>query len=329
MTRRDGRSGGPAATRAGTRRPRARPIGFVERWHAGVPLLLDGALGTEIERHGGDAGLPLWSARALLDDPRLVARIHRDYATAGAELLVANTFRTQARTLAHAGLTERAAELTALAVRLAREAAQAAPGPCWVAGSAPTLEDCYRPDLVPGDDALCREHTAHAANLGTAGVDVVLVETLNTVREARAAVAAARAARLPVIASFVCDADARLLSGEPLAAALDAAREAGALGVGVNCVPPRVAHAVLPALTRSGLPFLMKANLGAPTDGDGIRRRDELAPEALAREADAWLDAGARAVGGCCGTTPAHVAAIEHVVSTRRGPRTQFASPGA
>ncbi|MBW2314509.1 MAG: homocysteine S-methyltransferase family protein [Deltaproteobacteria bacterium] len=317
MTRRDPRTG---ATKA---------MEFTERWTAGKPLLLDGALGTEIERRGGDAGLPLWSARALCDDPALVAQIHRDYVTAGAEVVVANTFRTQARALAHGGLADRAAELTHDAAWLARDATARAPGPCWVAGSAPTLEDCYRPDLVPDEASLAREHGEHAANLAAAGVDVVFAETLNTVREARAALRAAHEAGLPAIASFVCDGSARLLSGEPLAAAVEAAAGEGAIGVGVNCLPARAARACLPTLTASGLPFLVYANLGEPTEDGAFRSSDELSPDAFAREAGAWLEAGAHAVGGCCGTTPGHLAAIERLVSIRRGPRTQFASPRA
>ena len=300
-----------------------------ERLAAGPPLALDGALGTEIERRGGDAGLPLWSARALLADPRLVARIHRDYAEAGAEILLADTFRTQVRSLAHAGLAGRAGELCTLAVRLAREAAVQAPGPCWVAGSAPPLEDCYRPELVPAEDALRREHATHAANLVAAGTDLLFVETMNTVREARAALVAAREAGAAAVVSFVCGANARLLSGEPLEQALEAVAPFAPLAVGVNCLPPRTAVACLPALSRCGLPFLVYANLGAPTPDGGFRRSDELAPEAFADEAERWLDAGARAVGGCCGTTPSHVAAIAKRLSTRRGARTQNASPPA
>jgi S-methylmethionine-dependent homocysteine/selenocysteine methylase len=307
---------------------RAGRWSFSERL-AGPPILLDGALGTEIERHGGDAGLPLWSARALIEAPELVARIHRGYAAAGAEVLVANTFRTQARTLAHAGRAERAAELTARAVALADAAAARAPGPCWIAGSAPPLEDCYRPDLVPDDESLRREHGAHAANLAAAGVDAVFAETHHTRREAVAAVAAARGAGLPVVASFVCDDAGRLLSGEPLAASLEAAARAGACAVGVNCLPPRAVAACLPPLAEAGLPFFVYANLGAPSDAGGFRRSDALDPEAFAAVAAGWLDAGARAVGGCCGTTPAHVAAIGSVLSARRGPRTQFVSPRA
>jgi S-methylmethionine-dependent homocysteine/selenocysteine methylase len=307
---------------------RAGRWSFTERL-AGPPILLDGALGTEIERHGGDAGLPLWSARALIETPELVARIHRDYAHAGAEVIVADTFRTQARTLAHAGLADRAAALTTRAVVLARDAVATAPGPCWIAGSAPPLEDCYRPDLVPDDASLRREHGEHARNLAAAGVDAVFAETHHTLREAVAAVVAARDAGLPVVASFVCDDAARLLSGAPLAAALEAAERAGACAVGVNCLPPRAVEACLPELSAAGLPFVVYANLGAPTDAGGFHRSDELDPEAFAACAATWLDAGARAVGGCCGTTPAHVAAMGSVVSGRRGPRTQFVSPHA
>jgi S-methylmethionine-dependent homocysteine/selenocysteine methylase len=307
----------------------AGPAGLRERLVAGGPLVLDGALGTEIERRGGDAGLPLWSARALLEDPELVARIHREYVEAGAEILVADTFRTQARSLAHAGCGDRARELCALAVRLAREAAERAPGPCWVAGSAPPLADCYRPDLVPVSDALRREHAAHAGNLVAAGVDLVFVETMNTLREARAALAAAREAGAEAVASFVCGEGARLLSGEPLARALEALAPLAPLAVGVNCLPPHAAAACLPALASCGLPFLVYANLGAPAPDGGFVRSDELAPEAFADEAARWLEAGACAVGGCCGTTPAHVAAVAKRVSIRRGVRTQIASPRA
>lgn len=300
-----------------------------ERLASGPPLLLDGALGTEIERHGGDARLPLWSARALLEDPELVARIHREYVAAGAEILVANTFRTQARSLAHAGCADRARELCALAVRLARDAAERATGPCWVAGSAPPLADCYRPDLVPGEDALRREHAAHAENLVAAGVDLVFVETMNTLGEARAALAAARDAGAAALVSFVCGADARLLSGEPLAEVLAGVAPLGPLAVGVNCLPPRAAAACLPVLARSGLAFVVYANLGAPTPDGGFLRSDELVPEAFADEACRWLDAGACALGGCCGTTPAHLAAVAKRLSTRRAGRTQIASPPA
>jgi len=285
--------------------------GFADRLAAERPILLDGATGTELERRGGPCALPLWSAHALLDAPALVARIHRDYVEAGAEVLTADTFRTQARTLARAGLAARAAELTARAVALARDAFGAAPTG-WVAGSMPTLEDCWRPDLAPDDASLDREHAAHAENLAAAGVDLVLVETMNTRREAIAATRAARATGLPVWVSFACDDRARLLSGEPLAEALaDVARFEPAL-VGVNCLPPPHVAPALAVLRALGRPFAVHANLGAPDPTGG--RTHDTTPEQYAAHARRWIDAGARAVGGCCGTTPAHVRAITEAI---------------
>jgi hypothetical protein len=93
------------------------------RLRAGAPLVLDGATGTELERRGVATRLPLWSAGALDSDPELVRQIHADYVASGVDAVTANTFRTQRRTLAHAGIAERAEELTRRAVALARSAA--------------------------------------------------------------------------------------------------------------------------------------------------------------------------------------------------------------
>jgi S-methylmethionine-dependent homocysteine/selenocysteine methylase len=274
------------------------------------PVLLDGALGTELERRGVRAGLPLWSTHALLEAPDVVAQVHRDYATAGAEVLTAGTFRTQRRCLRGsgvAGLEARARELTRDAVRLARDAAGAAGARCFVAGSAPPLEDCYRPDLVPEDAAAEREHREHAENLADAGVDVIAVETLNCIREARVAARAAAATGLPFWVSFVCGPDARLLSGETLADALAQVADFGPALVGVNCLPPSAVRASLVVLAGQPIDFLVYASLGAPA---GRGRSESRSPSEFARDALAWTRAGARMVGGCCGTRPAHVRAI-------------------
>jgi S-methylmethionine-dependent homocysteine/selenocysteine methylase len=280
-------------------------------------LLLDGALGTELERRGVPARLPLWSARALLERPEAVAAIHRDYALAGAEALTADTFRTGRRALAREGHGARAGELTRLAVALARSAAEAAPREVFVLGSQAPLEDCYRPDLVPDDAALEREHGEHAEALAAAGVDAILVETMNAAREAAAAARAAREAGVPFLASFACGASARLLSGEPLEAGLEAALRFGPIAVGANCLPPPALEACLPALARAGLPFLVYPNLGAPDAGGGFAASAAVTPERFGELARAWLAAGAAAVGGCCGTRPAHVAALARVLAAR------------
>ena len=282
------------------------------------PLLLDGALGTELERRGVPTRLPLWSARALLERPDAVAAIHRDYVAAGAEALTANTFRTGRRTLAREGFGARAGELTRLAVALAREAAAPAGREVLVLGSQAPLEDCYRPDLVPDDASLAREHAEQADALAAAGVDAILIETMNAAREAAAAARAAQATGLPFAASFVCDGAARLLSGERLELGLEAALRAGALAVGVNCVPPAAVAACLPALARAGLPFFVYPNLGAPDPVRDFAPSEDETPARFAELAEAWVAAGAAAVGGCCGTRPAHVAALARALAAAR-----------
>jgi S-methylmethionine-dependent homocysteine/selenocysteine methylase len=287
------------------------------RARRGPPLLLDGALGTELERRGAKAALPLWSARALLDRPELVEEIHREYAGAGAELLTANTFRTQRRTLAREGLAARAAELTRLAVELARRAARGAPQRVLVLGSQPPLEDCFRPDLVPGDDALAREHGEHAESLAGAGADAILIETMNAAREAAAAARAASGAGAAFLASFRCGSRAnaaRLLSGEPLARGIEAVARFGPLCVGVNCVAPAALEPCLEELARSGFAFHVYPNLGQPDPERGGAGED-LTPEAFALLARGWVEAGAAVVGGCCGTTPAHIRALARALA--------------
>ena len=93
------------------------------------PLILDGAMGTELQRRGVDIGLPLWSANALVAAPDIVLQIHRDYIAAGADIITTNTFRTTPRAFRNAGLPDRSAELTASAVHLC------AGGPATTSGS--------------------------------------------------------------------------------------------------------------------------------------------------------------------------------------------------
>lgn len=289
---------------------------LLDRVASAGTLVLDGATGTELERRGIRCELPLWSAHALISDPDEVFDIHRMYQLAGADLLTANTFRTQRRALAQVGRGDEAAQLTSSAVRLARRAADHETDPkrdIFVLGSAPPLEDCYRPDRVPDTAALVKEHTEHAANLCAAGVDAILVETMNSVREARVAAAAASETGLPVLVSFICGEDARLLSGEPLGdavRAIDAARPACVL---VNCVPPSQVLACVDVLRDAAPCFGVYANLGEPLSG--ARRSEDRSPSQFAGLAQEWMRAGAKIIGGCCGTTPAHISAL---VSTAR-----------
>jgi S-methylmethionine-dependent homocysteine/selenocysteine methylase len=277
---------------------------------AARPFVLDGATGTELERRGLACTLPLWSSHALLDAPDLLRRVHADYVRAGVDGLTAATFRTQRGVLQRAGLGERARELTALAISLARDAAAERPE-VWIAGSAPPLADCYRPDLVPDAGTLAREHAAHCEALTDGGADWILVETIGTVREAAAAAAAAAATGLAFAVSFIGAAHgATLLSGEPLAEALDAIARFSPSLVAVNCVPARRVDAYLDVLSASGLPFGAYPNFGPPGPTPRSAHREAESPDGFARLALGWIDRGARLVGGCCGTRPEHLRAV-------------------
>jgi S-methylmethionine-dependent homocysteine/selenocysteine methylase len=285
---------------------------FRERLRVGPTILLDAAMGTELQRRGADTRLPLWSARPLVESPDLVSAIHREEVEAGAEVLTANTFRTHGRTLAKGSLEKRSRELTALAVSLAREAADSAGRQVFVAGSLSPLEDCYRPDLVPEDAALEREHREQAESLTEARVDLILLETHNTVRELVAATRAAKATGLPVIASMVTDGTGRLLSGELVEDAVRALEKIEPDAISVNCVPARRLAFDLSRLVDAAwdVPLGAYGNLGLPEDESGWRFTNELSPDAYAETARRWLALGARLIGGCCGTTPAHTAAL-------------------
>ncbi len=195
----------------------------------------------------------------------------------------------------------------------------------FVLGSMAPLEDCYRPDLVPDAAALDREHAAHAENLARAGVDALLIETMNTRREAVAAVGAARATGLPVLASFIAGANADLFDGEPLATFVPALLAAGPAAVLVNCTPVEVIGRVLVALRAlaGSTPVGAYANIGYPEPG-GREPGAALTPAEFGRCAAAWVLAGAQIVGGCCGTTPAHIAALRASVdAVGRSPAAQ------
>jgi S-methylmethionine-dependent homocysteine/selenocysteine methylase len=274
------------------------------------PIVLDGAMGSELYRRGVATRLPLWSSHALISHPEVVAAVHADHARAGAEVLTTNSFRTNIRTLERGGLRERFEELNALAVRLARQAAGSAPQPTWVAGSVAPVEDCYEPERVPPDPELEREHGALTRTLARAGCDLLLVETMNSLREARAALAAGLDTGLPVWVSFAIGPGAVLLSGEDLGEAARDIERRGARAVLVNCAPLPVACEGFRALRAAvSIPCGLYPNHGHSDPVHGWES-DPLDPALFENLARGWFEQGARMVGGCCGTTPEHVRAI-------------------
>ncbi len=282
-------------------------------------LFLDGATGTELNRRGVETGLPLWSANALLNgrDSQILKQIHIDYLRAGADIITTNTFRTHRRALIPSGNADRALEFTRRAVDIARDAIAnvKSESPKFVAGSISTLEDCYRPDLVPPDDELRAEHSERIHHLVECNVDLILIETINTIREAVVIAKLASITGTPVVVSFVCNKTGRLLSGESVTEAAGELLPLGVAAIGVNCAPtPDLAIPLeqLQIACGEDFPLIAYGNIGYADDEVGWVNTDSEDPKAYCSHAVHWP---AKIVGGCCGTTPAHIKQLKSTLS--------------
>lgn len=299
---------------------------LAERLQAGPALLLDAAMGSDLDRRGLPTTLPLWSAVGLMERPDLVQAIHRDNLAAGADIVTTNTFRSTARTLRKAGLDEATSdELDRLAVHLAIAARdEAGRSNALIAGSIAPLDECYEPTFETPDDVALAEHAAQARNLAAAGADFLMIETMPTIREAVLATQAALQTGLPVTVGFVCEATpapggaARLMSGESLAEAVAVLRPYPVAMIFANCAAPSVISSALRQLRAlTELPIGGYANVGQVDSDVGWNPAGALGGDAYAAAAAEWLDLGARVIGGCCGTHPEHTRALRQLLDTR------------
>jgi S-methylmethionine-dependent homocysteine/selenocysteine methylase len=269
------------------------------------PLILDGAVGTELWGRGVPTEGALFSAFAVDHAPEVLGAIHRDYADAGATVHTAATFRTKRRS---AGPDwER---LARAAVSIARAAVRR---DHRVAGSIAPLEDCYRPDLAPADAmVLAREHGELARVLADSGVDLLIAEAMAAPHEAEAAAAACVATGIETWVALTAGPRGDLLTPAALAEAARRCVDRGASTVLVNCVPATKTLAYVEALARIGARVGAYANAGEKDDGLGWlpAERAGAAAARYASLARTWMAAGATVLGGCCGTGPAHIRAL-------------------
>ncbi|MBI2426936.1 MAG: homocysteine S-methyltransferase family protein [Candidatus Kerfeldbacteria bacterium] len=282
-------------------------------------LILDGAMGTELQRRGIPTTLPLWSAHALFENPEVVKEIHKDYILAGADIITTNTFRTQRRTLAKAGHEDETEAINRLAVDLAVQARKETRSSrrVHIAGSMTTLEDCYAPDLVPDNTTCRREHAEQAQILAGTPIDFFLLETFNTVREARAAAEAVTRTGKPFAISFMTATNGHLLSGESLEDAIAAIDDLAPMAYLVNCQSPVTATRCILALSElTSVPFGAYANgVGHPDIHHGWVFANGTSAEKYAEAAREWKAIGASIIGGCCGTTPEYTKAYNTLKS--------------
>ncbi len=271
-------------------------------------VLCDGALGTMLQRAGLPAGhcTEEWN----LSHPEAVAAVHRGYVEAGSHVLETNTFGANRIALGRHGLAERVAEINAAAVRIAR--AEAGVGR-WVLGSVGPLGGLVEPWgnlLQDGAFAAFREQMESQLQAGAQGV---IIETFGVIEEAAIAVRAAIEAGAPnIVCTMSFEGGGRTFMGVTPERALQGLKEAGAHLVGANCgggpeeilAAIKEMHQVAPEEALVAQPNAGKPRLvGSETVFD-------LTPEAMAGYVAAFLGAGVRLLGGCCGSTPAHLRAM-------------------
>lgn len=277
------------------------------------PLLGDGAMGTQLQLLGlaPGSGGELWN----VTQPERVRSVHRGYLAAGADLLTTNTFGGTAFVLAGHGAGARVHELNLAGARLAREIAG---DRAWVLGDIGPFGGMLDPVGEAAPDEVALAFRQQAAALLAGGADALLIETMSDPAEAVLAVQAARAAGAEfIIATFTFQQSAagfRTMMGNTVAEALAAVVAAGADVVGANCGTELSlgAYAKLTAelaAHAAGRPVLVQPNAGSPRLVAGRICYDESAAQ-FAAAVPALLAAGARLVGGCCGSTPEHIAAM-------------------
>jgi S-methylmethionine-dependent homocysteine/selenocysteine methylase len=311
-----------------------------QRLKSREPVLLDGAMGTELVRRG-----VRWRKHGLLADADRVQQLHADYLAAGADVIRTNTFqlnpriylnvfrnRDHMRHIGAPGLAELTPKLLRTSVQVARQArARGGRENVAIAGVLAPLEHCFRPDLAPPFDVARAEQLELARVFAEEEVDLLLAESMNTIAEARAVADVARTVGLPIWISFVIGPEGELLSREPLAQAIAEVEKLGAQAVLVNCAPPAdIGGALAKVKAATRLPFGGFAHIGRFSPPSWkfeffpqFAETESWPPERYAGEALRWREQGATILGGCCGTTPAHIATLRASLQmARQGAKT-------
>jgi 5-methyltetrahydrofolate--homocysteine methyltransferase len=292
-------------------------IGFVDRLNAGEILVADGATGTSYQAMGLSIGVA--PEEWVEDHPDRVIGLHRAFIEAGSDIILTDTFGGTPIRLRETRFADRAGELNRRAAKLASEAA--AGTHVLVAGSMGPTGMLMDPlgDLTAS--AAADAYAEQAAGLVAGGVDLLLLETFFALEEAVAAVEGIRrVTALPLVVSFSFDQGTRTMMGVSPAAMVKAIVPLGVAAIGANCGRSledmaRVVDEL--ASQDAGVPLWIKPNAGLPRmDGDVARY--DTTPETMASFAERFMEAGARIVGGCCGSSPAHVAAIAAAAAYHR-----------
>lgn len=294
------------------------------RWRAllaeGGPILADGAMGTMLFASGLQFGDPpeAWN----VSHPDVVRRIHRGYLEAGSRIVMTNTFGGNRLRLRLHGLDSRVAELNRTAAILVRSEVDAAGGRALVAGDIGPSGEIMAPLGTLDEDDAVDVFAEQAGALIAGGVDVIWIETMSHLSEIGAAIRGARLASptIPIIATMTFDTRGHTMMGVSPEQAVTALAEWGADAIGGNCGNGPEELIPVIAKMRAAAPDVLlvgKSNAGMPELVD-MKAVYKAEPATMAVYALEVRDAGASIVGACCGSTPAHLAAMAEALRAGR-----------
>lgn len=299
---------------------------FAPWLNAGEPVLLDGGLGTELERRGYRQLGVLWSAALVRTNEHAIRAVHHDYLEAGANVISTATFQAALPTLRSTGLHRAEAEdLLRDAVAIAAlERTQFmrrhphAKAPLIAASVGPFGASLMNGAEYTGDYDVSRaqlisHHVERLRVLSETEADFIACETIPSLPEALVLMdLLAALPHAPAWISFTCRDATHLADGNDLREALIAAQDVPNLcAIGVNCIAPQLAMPLLETLLHyASAPIIVYPNASNVWDLTTRESADLLDPEAFAQESRSWWQAGAQIVGGCCRTTPDHIRAM-------------------
>ena len=287
----------------------------------GRPLLADGATGTNYFKVGLESGEPpeFW----ITDHPDRVTGLHQQFVDAGADIILTNTFGCNRHRLKLHNAQARVHELAAGAARLARSVADAASRPVVVAGSVGPTGELFEPLGALTHDEAVDAFAEQIEGLKEGGADVAWIETMSAPEEMRAAAEAAIRVGMPYVCTMSFDTAGRTMMGlAPNTLATQFANlPVAPLAIGANC-GVGASDILVSVLEMAGStnPIVCKGNCGIPKF-EGTTITYSGTPELMAKYARLAVDAGARIIGGCCGTSPEHLQAMaESIAGYSQGP---------
>lgn len=275
------------------------------------PVILDGATGTNLQ----EAGMPVGVCpeQWILEHEDVMLRLQQDYVNAGTNILYAPTFTANRIKLEEYGLAEHLEEMNERLVLISKKAAD---GKALVAGDLTMTGKQLFPMGDMQFEELVEVYKEQVRAILKAGVDLFVVETMMSLQESRAALIAIKeTCNLPVMVSMTFNEDGRTLYGTDPATAVVVMQSLGADAVGLNCStgPEEMLAPVKEMVSYANIPVLAKPNAGLPELVDGVTVYNTT-PEEFAAVGKKLVEEGAAILGGCCGTTPAHIKALAKAV---------------